>query len=120
MTSTDDVCEVIITAPDAEWLATFVRKLVDRKLCAAAQNVAPIRSIYRWKGQVEDVTEARVALHTRRCLVGPVVTLTKREHPYEVPCVAVLPIDGGNPDYIQWILDETLTSPPADSAPTAL
>jgi hypothetical protein len=42
MTSADEVCEVIITAPDAEWLATFVRKLVDRKLCAAGQNVHPI------------------------------------------------------------------------------
>jgi periplasmic divalent cation tolerance protein len=119
MTPTDEVCEVVITARHSEWLAAFVRKLVDRKLCAAG-HIAPIRSVYRWKGQVEDVAEARVALHTRRSLVGAVVTLTKQEHPYEIPCVAVLPLDGGNPDYIQWILDETLTAPPAGLALTAL
>jgi periplasmic divalent cation tolerance protein len=65
----DEVCEVIITAPDADWLAEFTRRLVDDRLAASGHIIVPIRSIYRWQGQIYDKTEARVALHTRRSLV---------------------------------------------------
>jgi len=103
----EEICEVIITAPDAEWLANFAKDLVDRRLCAAAHNSAIIRSIYRWKGDVYDEREARVALHTRLSLVPSIVELTDTEHPYEVPCVVALPVVAGNPRYIQWVLDQT-------------
>ena len=102
-----DCCEVIITAPDADWLADFTRALVDDRLAACGHNITPIRSIYRWRGQVHDDTEARVALHTRAELVPAIIERTNRVHPYDVPCVISLPIVAGNPDYTQWIHDET-------------
>ena len=104
---TDEFCEVIITAPDADWLANFTRELVNDRLCASGHNIAAIRSIYRWHGAIHDRTEARVALHTRRELVPEIVERTHREHPYEVPCVIALPIIAGNPTYLEWIRDET-------------
>ena len=30
----DEICEVIVTADDAEWLAAFSRALVTDRLCA--------------------------------------------------------------------------------------
>lgn len=104
---TDEVCEVVITAPDAEWLALFTRRLVDERLAACGHNVAVIRSIYRWEGTVYDKPEARVALHTRRSLVAAIVERANTEHPYEVPCVIATDIVAGNPTYVRWILDET-------------
>ena len=62
----DEVCEVIITAPDPDWLVEFTRRLVTDRLCASGHNFQPIRTIYRWQGQVHDKTEGRVALRTRR------------------------------------------------------
>jgi periplasmic divalent cation tolerance protein len=103
----DEVCEVIITAPDADWLAGFTRRLVDERLCACGHNFADIRSIYRWQGTVHDVHEARVALHTRLDLVPAIVARTVEEHPYDVPCVIAVPISSANPAYAKWILDET-------------
>jgi periplasmic divalent cation tolerance protein len=105
---TEDLCELCITAPDPEWLAAFTRRLVEERLCASGHNVTPIRSIYRWKGEVHDETEARVALHTRRALVPEIVRRTQEEHPYEVPGIFVLPITDGSADYLQWIRDETI------------
>jgi periplasmic divalent cation tolerance protein len=102
-----EVCEVIITAPDADWLAAFTRRLVEDRLCASGHNITLIRSIYRWRGEVYDVSEARVALHTRTTLLKEIIERTNTEHPYEVPCVIALPITDGNPDYIGWILAET-------------
>jgi periplasmic divalent cation tolerance protein len=103
----EDYCEVIITASNAAWLADFTRSLVDARLAACGQNIASIWSIYRWQGHIEDKGEARVALHTRASLVPAIVERTKTDHPYEVPCVIALPILGGNPDYLDWIEQET-------------
>ncbi len=58
---TAEFCEVVITAPNADWLATFTRSLVDDRLVACGHNLAAIRSIYRWQGAVHDEREARVA-----------------------------------------------------------
>lgn len=106
----NEVCEVIITASDAEWLQRFSKRLVEDRLSAAA-HLGPIQTVYWWKGRVHDTTESRVALHTRSSLVPEIVARTNREHPYEVPCVAAIPIIDGNSEYIAWILGETLKFP---------
>ncbi len=103
----DEICEVIITAPDADWLAGFTHCLVNERLAACGHNIAPIRSVYRWRGRVHDVAEARVALHTRLSYLPLIIDRTNKEHPYEVPCVIALKIEGGNPAYVQWVLEET-------------
>ncbi|WP_433609568.1 divalent-cation tolerance protein CutA [Dactylosporangium sp. CA-139114] len=97
----------MITAPDAEWLATFTRQLVEDRLCSSGHCVEVIRSIYRWRGEIYDKPEARVMLHTRTSLVRQIIDRVNREHPYEVPCVIATPMTLGNPAYLQWILDET-------------
>jgi periplasmic divalent cation tolerance protein len=102
-----DCCEVIITAPDADWLANFTRALVDDRLAACGHNITPIRSIYRWQGHVHDDFESRVALHTRAELVPAIVERTNQDHPYDVPCVIATRITDGNPAYFRWIHDET-------------
>ena len=103
----DEVCEVVITGPSQEWLATFTRQLVDDRLAACGHIIPAIRSIYRWEGTVHDEPEARVALHTRRSLVSAVVDRANRDHPYDVPCVIALPIVDGNSAYVDWVLRET-------------
>ena len=102
-----EMVEVIITADSAEWLANFTRSLVDDRLAACGQNIAAIRSIYRWDGEVQDEPEARVALHTRASLVDAIVERANRDHPYDVPCVLALPVLSGNPAYVEWVMKET-------------
>jgi periplasmic divalent cation tolerance protein len=103
----EECCEVVVTAADADWLAGYTRTLVEERLAACGHVIAPIRSVYRWQGAVNDETEARVALHTRRSLVPAVVERTQELHPYDIPCVIALSLTGGNPDYLRWIVDET-------------
>ncbi|GGL11523.1 divalent-cation tolerance protein CutA [Mangrovihabitans endophyticus] len=105
--SDNEICEVVITADDAEWLAGFTRRLVEERLAACGHQTPAIRSIYRWDGAMQDDPEARVALHTRASLVERIVQRTDREHPYDVPCVIALPIVAANPAYRKWVLDET-------------
>lgn len=42
---------MVITAPDPDWLKDFSRTLVEDRLCASAHNFAPMRSVYRWRGE---------------------------------------------------------------------
>jgi periplasmic divalent cation tolerance protein len=103
-----DLCEVVITAPDPEWLADLTRALVAEGLCASAHNFAPVLSVYRWQGQIHERTEGRASLHTRAELVSRIVDRVRTAgHPYEVPGISARPISGGNPDYLQWIADAT-------------
>jgi periplasmic divalent cation tolerance protein len=103
----DHVCEVVVTAADPEWLAGFTRRLVEDRLAACGHQIPVIRSVYRWEGMVHDDPEARVALHTRASLVERIVARADAEHPYDVPCVLALPVAGGNPAYLDWVLAMT-------------
>jgi periplasmic divalent cation tolerance protein len=103
----DDLCEVIITAPDPDWLADLCHQLVDARLAASAHVVHPIASIYRWQGDVRTTTEARAFLRSRRALLDALVAYVVDRHPYEVPNVTALPLVGGNPDYLAWLSAET-------------
>ena len=103
----EELCEVVVTAADADWLAGFTRTLVEERLAACGHQIAAIRSVYRWEGAVHDEPGARVALHTRRSLVPAVVERTQELHPYDIPCVIALSLTDGNPDYLRWIVDET-------------
>ncbi|GAA2643883.1 divalent-cation tolerance protein CutA [Paractinoplanes durhamensis] len=107
MTAATGVVEVVITAADPEWLAGFTRRLVEERLAACGQQVAAIRSIYRWDGAVQDDPEARVALHTRAELVDKIIERANAEHPYDVPCVLAMPVVAGNPAYLDWVFKET-------------
>ena len=107
MSATDDLCEVIITAPDRDWLADLCHQLVDAHLAASAHVVHPVTSIYRWRGAVETTSEARAFLRSRRALLDQLVAYVVARHPYEVPNVSALPLIGGNPDYLAWIRAET-------------
>ena len=109
----DEICEVVVTADDPDWLAALSRALVAERLIACAQQVAPIQSIYRWGGRVEEATEARVALHTRVDLVPRLIDRIRRDHPYSVPCVLALPVLGAHPDYAAWVCSETGPGPAA-------
>ena len=102
-----ELCEVVITAPDPEWLLDLTRQLVTEGLCASVHNFTPVRSIYRWHGEIFERAEGRASLHTRLSLVGAIVERVKASHPYEVPGISARLIVSGNRDYLQWIADET-------------
>jgi periplasmic divalent cation tolerance protein len=102
-----DPCEVVVTAPDEDWLKDVCRQLVDARLASSAHVIFPITSIYRWDGAVHETTEGRAFLRTRLELVDALVTFVVERHPYDVPNVTAIPIVGGNPQYLAWIQRET-------------
>ncbi|MBE2317812.1 divalent-cation tolerance protein CutA [Solirubrobacter sp. CPCC 204708] len=117
---THDLCEVIVTAPDPEWLTDLCRDLVTAGLASSAHVVHPVTSIYRWKGEVHQANEARAFLRTRQALVAAIVEFVVPRHPYEVPNVTALPVIAGNSPYLAWIRSETRSALDARESRTSL
>jgi len=98
-----------VTARDMTDAARIARHLLDRRLIACA-NIFPVRSLYRWKGKVEDETEAVAICKTSRVAVKRAITEAKKVHPYEVPCIVSYAMGPELAAYGKWIDAETRPS----------
>jgi periplasmic divalent cation tolerance protein len=101
-----EVRVAFITAPDSETGTRIARALVEERLVACVNLVPGVRSIYRWEGAVEDEAEVLLVLKTRSDRAGDLVARVAELHPYELPEVVMLPAVGGNPPYLEWVLEE--------------
>lgn len=90
------------TAQDAERIA---RALVERRLAACVNVVPGLVSIYRWKGSVERDEERLLVVKTRAEKVEALREALVALHPYEVPELLVLPVEGGHAPYLAWIAE---------------
>ena len=99
-----------VTASDEDEASRIGRVLVDERLVACANVITGMRAIYRWQGAVQDEGEAVLIAKTQDSLAETATARIKALHSYEVPCVVVLPISGGNEDFLQWIEAETGSS----------
>lgn len=105
----DEITDVTITGPDADWLAAFTRRLVEDRLAACGNVIPAVRSIYLWDGKTQETPEALVILHTRKSLVGRIIERADAEHPYDTPQVLALPVLDAHPGYRNWLLEATTT-----------
>ncbi len=97
------------TAKDMTDAARIARHLLNRRLIACA-NIFPVRSLYRWKGKVEDATEAVAVCKTRKALVRKAILAAKKVHPYEVPCIVSYEMGPALAAYAKWVDAETRLS----------
>jgi periplasmic divalent cation tolerance protein len=99
-------CLVYITTKDEEEARRIGKALVGEKL-AACVNFHPIESIFRWQGEISQEDEVAMLAKTKAELVDEVIIRVKELHSYEVPCIVVLPVEKGNPDFLEWISQAT-------------
>ena len=96
---------VLVTAPAAE-AAGLASVLVEEGLIACA-NLSPVRSIYRWKGELCDAAETLLVMKTTAERLDALESRVGELHSYDVPEFVVVPTSGGNEDYLQWVRGET-------------
>ena len=94
---------VSITAPDGETALRLARLLVEERLAACVQIVDPIRSVYRWQGEVKEEKEVLLLAKSSQDRIRRIDELLRREHPYEVPELAAAPIVTGSSAYLKWL-----------------
>ena len=98
---------VITNLPDRESAARLARLLVDRRLAACVNILSPCRSVYRWKGVVEDAEEFPLLIKTSRSRYPELEAAIRAGHPYELPEIIAVPLAAGLPAYIEWVEAET-------------
>ncbi len=102
-----ETCVVMITCGSEDEAHRIGRELVEERLTACASVEGPIESIYWWKGDLEENTETKLVLKTRRSHVERIAKRVEELHSYELPQVVALPIQAGLEPYIRWIEEET-------------
>jgi periplasmic divalent cation tolerance protein len=95
---------VFVTAPSADEAARIARTLVEEKLAACGNVIPAIRSIYRWQGSIHDDQEALLVLKAPRKRLTELADRVAQIHPYELPEVVGVPIEGGSEKYVDWII----------------
>lgn len=103
----DDLMLVVTTVasgPDAERL---IGALLEQRLVACGNIVPGVASIYRWEGEVQREAELIVLLKTTRSRVDEVLEAAARLHPYDVPELLAVAVDGGSAPYRRWVKEET-------------
>jgi len=98
-----DKIVVLTNCGSADEAAKIARALVEKKL-AACVNVMPAgRSIYRWKGVIEDQQESLLVIKSSRALFNDLRVEIEKLHSYEVPEVIAVPIVDGSEGYLEWL-----------------
>ena len=96
-----------MTAGSLEEAKKIGRELIEENLAACVNFLENMTSIYKWEEKLEEGQEVVMIAKTRKTLMPKLIESVTRHHGYDCPCILELPIQGGNPDFLNWILGET-------------
>jgi periplasmic divalent cation tolerance protein len=88
---------------DADEAERIGRQMVEERLAACINILGPCRSIYRWQGALETADEVPAILKTTLALADTLIARIAALHSFDVPCIAVWPIDKLHSEYADWV-----------------
>ncbi|MFY0613124.1 MAG: divalent-cation tolerance protein CutA [Hyphomicrobiaceae bacterium] len=98
---------IYTTWPDTDSAEAAGRALVGGRQAACVNVLGVATAIYAWQGAIERDSEYPMLIKTVGAQVAGVIETVRRLHPYDVPAVAVVPIAGGDPEFLAWIEAQT-------------
>jgi periplasmic divalent cation tolerance protein len=101
--------QVSTTTDSKEGAERIARRVVEERLAACVQITGPVKSIYWWKGVMEEAEEWLLVMKTVKGIYLKVEEEIRRIHPYETPEIVAVPIVEGSMAYLDWIGAETGT-----------
>ena len=76
---------VYITAADAEEATKIARALVEERLAACANILDPMRSVFRWEGEIQEGSETVLIVKTTADRVAALTDRVMTLHSYDCP-----------------------------------
>jgi periplasmic divalent cation tolerance protein len=98
---------VYTTYPSLVEAERIGRAVLERRLAACVNILPGMVSYYWWEGAIERGEEVVMIIKTRASLAEQVRAAVKEMHSYTTPAILVLPIEGGEPAYLDWLMKET-------------
>lgn len=98
---------IITNFPDKKGALNFASVLIDERLAACVNVLGTGTSVYRWQGKTEFADEVPVLIKTQQEHYSQIEKRLKMIHPFELPELIFVPVNGGLPAYLSWIEEET-------------
>jgi periplasmic divalent cation tolerance protein len=98
---------VITNLPDRAAAEKLADALIRQRVAACVNILAPCRSVYRWKAEVQHDEEHPVLIKTTLDRYAALEAAIRAMHPYELPEIVAVPIERGLPAYLDWLATET-------------
>jgi len=98
---------VLTNLPDRAAAERLAGALIEQRVAACVNILAPCQSVYRWKGAVQREEEHPVLIKTTVRRYAALEAAIRAGHPYELPEIIAVPIEHGLPAYLAWVEDET-------------
>ena len=93
----------LTTVPGDFDATALAQDLVAAGLAACVTVLPGVTSVYTWEGVPQVDQEHQLVIKTTSGAVEAMFALIRAKHPHEVPEFIVLPIVGGNEDYLNWV-----------------
>jgi periplasmic divalent cation tolerance protein len=98
---------VLTNLPDRASAERLADALIEKRVAACVNILAPCRSVYRWQGAVQRDEEHPVLIKTTAERYGALEQAIRAAHPYELPEIIAVPVERGLPAYLDWVSSET-------------
>ena len=106
-----DTLLVLTNLPDAASAERIARLLVEQRLAACVNILAPCTSVYRWNAAIETAAEVPLLIKTTAARYAELEAAIRARHPYELPEIIAVPVGSGLPGYLDWIAAEVTAGP---------
>lgn len=93
---------VYMTLPAVRDAGSLARDIVESRLAAGVNIAGPIRSVYRWKGEIREEAEWLIFAQTSESGLEALKAFIASRHPHECPCLMAVPIQAGFAPFLQW------------------
>ena len=101
-------CLLVLTnLPDRAAAERLADALIEKRLAACVNILAPCRSVYRWQGSVQHEEEHPMLIKTTAARYPALEQAIRAGHPYELPEIIAVPIEQGLAAYLDWLDAET-------------
>jgi periplasmic divalent cation tolerance protein len=101
---------VFCNAPDQAFAEKLATQLVEERLAACVNVLAPCQSFYRWEGHTESACEIPLIIKTTRAVYPRLEQRITLLHPYQVPEIVACEITQGLPRYLTWVEQSVFSS----------
>jgi periplasmic divalent cation tolerance protein len=92
---------------DAEEAARIGREMIEARLAACVNMLGPCRSIYRWRGAIEEAEEVAAIFKTAAATADTLIAAIRQAHSYEVPAICAWPVDRAGAEYADWVIENS-------------
>ena len=98
---------VLTNLPDRAAAERLADALIEKRVAACVNILAPCRSVYRWQEKLQHDEEHPMLIKTTEERYAALEAAIRAGHPYELPEIIALPIEHGLPAYLEWVAAET-------------